>query len=1778
MRFLILLGLGFVSAFGAIDADAQQRFFTLSGGSRGDTANAKHESQISELRERADRRDECGAQGHVFGEGGNGTKHSKANGSGCISTFKIDQDGHVALTGDILVSGEVVINGETVKAHALSETPTCSDNEKLTWTSTGWTCTEEADPSVGTLVSGKWCAESGGQIVCNQDKPSSDLELDVAIDDAVINGVRDFARKGGSLASCSGGEVLIADGSTLKCLSLDSIAAGTLILNDLSDVNASLPAIQDLLYFDGTNWATGQVVEPWARLDILNTTSGSCQIGEVLKFDGTNLSCVADIGGPGDSLILEDMADVSGTLAATATNVLYFDGTYWKADAEQDLTVSDWAKIANPINSLVGGQCDAGYILTYNGTSLECVMDAGGAASPFALSDLSDVSVTSPSTSEVLTFNGTGWVNQSETDPNVQGFARTSNPLPTCGADNILTSDGTNLSCVADAGSAADGLAFNDLSDVSITTPANHDLVVYNGSGFVNKGNAVCGAGEVLRYDGTSFSCVNVANSGLWTNNTTYISRDSAHIINDGQALPAALTGAGARMLWYPQKSAFRAGYAISNRWDDANIGDYSVALGRSTAASGQNAFSMGMGTSASGESSFAVNRLSNAGGLHAFASGYWGTASGNTSTVMGFRNIASGSSSFASGRWTEAAGLNSVTMGSSVSATGDYTFAIGLDETFYEVANPNTMAILGGNVGIGTVSPNAALDVSGSIIISNGGEVCDATTEGGVRYNAGNLEICNGTVWGGISAGSVDWYGLTGIPTGVSNISNTALEVAELQQLQNISDTTISASQFGYLGAMDQGVATTDDVVFNTVSATAFVGDGASITNINASALTVGINDLTDAKHDADDYSSLFLGNGAGAVDDGTDNNNVGVGREVLSLNTSGQNNTAIGRQALFKNETGNSNTALGSQTLYQNLTGSNNVAIGLNALISNQSGFRNVAIGRQAMNYNQTGHSNTAVGSQAAFGAVGVTTGSYNVSIGEKANVDIRSGSNNIAIGASTTVLDNSGDDQLNIGNTIYGDLANDYIGIGINPTVALEVDGTVSATAFVGDGSGLINLPFDATSLAADDTSISIIDDGSSTAVIAIDIDGQRYLEYNEDQVRGLKFNGQDAALYTKSETGFVRVGNLLSNGYRAGVMLIGGDGDNTGAYAESNNLVLGTRRTNNNFAEDIHFDTIVRDWSRRNMTIDGSSGRVGIGTETPSSELEVSGTVTAVAFVGDGASLTNINASAITVGINDLTDGIYDGSSLFLGDGAGASDTGGNTSVGVGLRALNVNNSPRNTAVGYHTLERNNSGNDNSAFGYGAGTQITNGNHNTALGSAAMDALELGDNNTAVGSNALTTSWGQSNNTAIGFRASERTIGNNNTTLGSQALRFNSTGAGNVALGASAGLGVVSNAINRNTLIGFESGSSLVNGGDYNIGLGYRSGHNITSGNNNIMIGNIVNPSAATASYELNIGDTIYGDLTSDYVGIGKRPATELDVAGTVSATAFVGDGSGLTGIAGLWTDAGDYIVRDGFRVYKPATSLDFTANQKVAFWDQDKAAFRAGSPRQQDWDENYVGEYSASFGRASANGDHSFAVSHGSSRGDYSIALNGYIEPAATFGISLNGTVGGSYAIAMANGRALGTRSIAIGHNAEVSGANSMVIGLSDVTGTTVSDANTLAILGGEVAINQTSANAELDVSGTVSATAFVGDGSALTGLPSGESISVNDTSVSVVDGGTGEIHLDVDGSRMMTVETGAAEVSGTLKLSGTGAEVCGAADVGTMRFNPGTGRLQYCRP
>jgi hypothetical protein len=170
---------------------------------------------------------------------------------------------------------------------------------------------------------------------------------------------------------------------------------------------------------------------------------------------------------------------------------------------------------------------------------------------------------------------------------------------------------------------------------------------------------------------------------------------------------------AGTRMMWYPNKSAFRVGTDIYGHWNDVNIGAYSFATGYNTEASGNRSTAMGTDTESSGHSSTAMGNGSMATANSATALGNNTWAGGVNSTTMGSYVQATGNSSVAMGYSTEASGDYSVAIGQEIEATGRHTIAIALsDQNGLQVTQDSTMAIIGGNVGINEIAPSAELQV----------------------------------------------------------------------------------------------------------------------------------------------------------------------------------------------------------------------------------------------------------------------------------------------------------------------------------------------------------------------------------------------------------------------------------------------------------------------------------------------------------------------------------------------------------------------------------------------------------------------------------------------------------------------------------------------------------------------------------------------------------------------------------------------------------------------------------------------------------------------------------------------------------------------------------------------------------------------------------------------------------------------------------------------------------------------------------------------------------
>jgi hypothetical protein len=149
---------------------------------------------------------------------------------------------------------------------------------------------------------------------------------------------------------------------------------------------------------------------------------------------------------------------------------------------------------------------------------------------------------------------------------------------------------------------------------------------------------------------------------------------------NTGEYLVPA--GTGARLIWSPAKAAFRAGFAESTSWNDANIGNYSAALGQGTVASGNNSTAFGEGSRAEGSQSTAMGNTTIASGQAAVSMGSLSSAAGDYATSMGFSTQANGEAATAMGYFTFANNLAALATGYTTQAMASYSTAMGSNVT----------------------------------------------------------------------------------------------------------------------------------------------------------------------------------------------------------------------------------------------------------------------------------------------------------------------------------------------------------------------------------------------------------------------------------------------------------------------------------------------------------------------------------------------------------------------------------------------------------------------------------------------------------------------------------------------------------------------------------------------------------------------------------------------------------------------------------------------------------------------------------------------------------------------------------------------------------------------------------------------------------------------------------------------------------------------------------------------------------------------------------------
>jgi len=179
-------------------------------------------------------------------------------------------------------------------------------------------------------------------------------------------------------------------------------------------------------------------------------------------------------------------------------------------------------------------------------------------------------------------------------------------------------------------------------------------------------------------------------------------------------------------------------------------------------------------------------------------------------------------------------------------------------------------------------------------------------------------------------------------------------------------------------------------EVSFDTTANQIRVHDGST-----AGGFKVGTGDFPNGT------ANVALGNTALDSLDGSSpgGNNVAVGHNALTANTTASNNVAVGSGALATSTTATDNTAVGFQALTANDSGADNVAVGDEAGHDITSGSRNTILGSKAGDAATTTDDTTLVGYGAGGGAI--MTGHDNVAVGANALAAATSGASNVVVG---------------------------------------------------------------------------------------------------------------------------------------------------------------------------------------------------------------------------------------------------------------------------------------------------------------------------------------------------------------------------------------------------------------------------------------------------------------------------------------------------------------------------------------------------------------------------------------------------------------------------------------------------------------------------------------------------------------------------------------------------------------------------------------------------------
>ncbi|MBU2554818.1 MAG: tail fiber domain-containing protein [Bacteroidetes bacterium] len=623
----------------------------------------------------------------------------------------------------------------------------------------------------------------------------------------------------------------------------------------------------------------------------------------------------------------------------------------------------------------------------------------------------------------------------------------------------------------------------------------------------------------------------------------------------------------------------------------------------------------------------------------------------------------------------------------------------------------------------------------------------------------------------------------------------------------------------------------------------------------------------------------------------------NSAFGYKSMENNTTGAENVAIGESALFYNSNGHFNTTIGSLSLYNNIAGSNNTSVGYAAgystsgtsvsgcvYLGNWAGGNNTNSNKLFIDNSNT--STPLIGGDFSTNRVDIN-GTIKISGGSPgANKVLTSDADGLASWESPAVASL---DDLN-------DAISDNTSVFLGSSSGINDDGSDNKNAAVGinalqfNTSGGWNTAMGYNSLNQTTGGggncafgyRSMENNTIGQANVAV---GESALFSNIGGINNTAIGSAAAYNHTANNTTAIGYYALFNNttgsntavgantmrfnttgtsnvGLGSYVLYYNETGNNNTAIG--NKAGYGTNGTSISGCVFIGYSAGENNTTDNKLYIDNSNTSTPlIGGDFSTNQVDINGTIKITGgspgankvLTSDASGLASwTTPTSYASSINDLTDAIYDNTSLYMGYLCGANDDGGNYNLGIGREALTtLTTGLHNTAVGYKALATCNS-DDNTAVGINALRYTTTGTQNTSMGMNALQNNTIGSYNTGVGYEALktntegseNTAFGQAalyanttgaSNAAFGFNANyNNTTGLENTSLGGNSLYSNTTGGGNVAIG----YGALEDNITGhwNTAVGH--GAYVASGSYLNsTAIGYNSP---ISGSNQIHLGN------------------------------------------------------------------------------------------------------------------------------------------------------------------------------------------------------------------------------------------------------------------------------------------------------------------------------------------------